>query len=238
LMLKLYGEIEAEKLAAATVEKCWADEERQEREKAEQQEKFDWCAEELIQAFQEKKIDQEQLQSSVRALNAKIAIFKGEVVAESDTMSPLATQEETTHDEDGVDEESVESSTQWGKAGATLMPKRKEWSNSVIYVEVVGPVSDIIPSSSLNNRFLCQRDRCKTFKKRPECVIISSEPKCRKCEHDRHRCTWNGENREILWGEIPIRSKRSKGDLLQKSKVDESSDEDVTYIGTSRSEST
>jgi hypothetical protein len=36
------------------------------------------------------------------------------------------------------------------------------------------------------------------FKKRPECIVILSEPKCRKCEHDRHRCTWNGENREIL----------------------------------------
>jgi hypothetical protein len=81
-------------------------------------------------------------------------MFKGEAVAESDTTSPPATQEETTHDEaergeDGVDEESVEPSMQSGKAVATLMPKRKERSNSVIYVEVVGPVSDIIPSSSL-----------------------------------------------------------------------------------------
>jgi hypothetical protein len=133
-MPKLYGEIEAEKSAAATVAKCRAEEERLEREKAEQQEKFDQRAEELIRAFQEKKIDQEQLQSSVRALNAEITIFKGEVVAESDATSPLATQEETTHDEveqgeDGVDEESVEPSTQSGKAGATLMPKRKERSN-------------------------------------------------------------------------------------------------------------
>jgi hypothetical protein len=242
-MPKLYGEIEAQKSAAATIEKRRVEEEKLEREKAEQQEKFDRRAEALIRAFQEKKIDQEKLQSSVRELNAEIAIFKGEAVAESDATSPPATQEETTHDEaergeDEVDEESVEPSTQSGKAVTNLMPKRKERSNSVIYVEVVGPVSDIIRSSSLNNRFLCQCDRCKTFKKRPECVVISSEPKCRKCEHDRHRCTWNGANREILQGEIPIRSKRSKGDLSQKSKVDESSDEDVTYIGTSRSEST
>jgi hypothetical protein len=103
----------------------------------------------------------------------------------------------------------------------------------VIYVEVVGPVSDIILSSSLNNRFLCQCDWCKTFKKRPQCVVILLKPKCHKCEHDWHRCTWNGENREIIWGEIPIRSKRSKGDLSQKAKADESSDEEVTYIGTS-----
>jgi hypothetical protein len=164
-------------------------------------------------------------------------------LAKSDATSPPATQEETTQyeverGEDEVDEESVEPSTQSGKAVATLMPKQKERSNSVIYVEVTGPVSDIIPSNSLNNRFLCQCDRCKTFKKRPECIVISSEPKCHKCEHDRHRCTWNRENREILRGEIPIRSKRSKGDLSQKSKVDESSDEEVTYIGTSRSELT
>jgi hypothetical protein len=118
------------------------------------------------------------------------------------------------------------------------MPKRKERSNSVIYVEVVGPVSNIISLSSLNNEFLCQCDQCKTFKKRPQCVMISSESKCRKCEHDRHRCTWNGENRGILQGEIPIRSKRSKGDFSQKAKVDESSDEEVTYIGASRGKST
>jgi hypothetical protein len=223
-----------EKLAAAMVEKCRAEEERREREKTEQQEKFDQRAEELIRAFQEKRIDQEQLQSSVWALNAEIAALKGEAIAESVAASLLATQEETTHDEaERDDEESVKPSTQSGKAVDTLMPKRKERSNSVIYVEVVGLVSDIILSSSLNNRFLCQCDRCKTFKKRPQCVVISSEPKCRKCEHDRHRCTWNGENRGILQGEIPIQSKRSKGDLLQKAKVDESSDEEVTYIGTS-----
>jgi hypothetical protein len=40
-MPKLYGEIEAEKLVAATAEKHGTDEERREREKAEQQEKFD-----------------------------------------------------------------------------------------------------------------------------------------------------------------------------------------------------
>jgi hypothetical protein len=153
----------------------------------------------LIRAFQEKRINQEQLQFNIRALNAEIAVFKGEVIAESIATSPPATQEETMHDEaergeDEVDEESVKPSTQSGKAVDTLMPKRKERSNSVIYVEVVGLVSNIISLSSLNNKFLRQCDRCKTFKKRPQCVVISSEPKCRKCEHNRHRCTWNGEN--------------------------------------------
>jgi hypothetical protein len=119
---------------------------------------FDQRAEELIQAFQEKRIDQEKLQLSVQALNAEIAVFKGEAIAESVAMSPPATQEEMMHDEaeqgeDKVDEESVEPSTQSGKAVATLMPKRKERSNSLIYVEVVGPVSNIILSSSLNNEF-------------------------------------------------------------------------------------
>jgi hypothetical protein len=152
LMPKLHGEIEAEKLAAAMVDKHRAEEERREREKTEQQEKFDRRAEELIRAFQEKKIDQEKLQLSVWALNAEIAVFKGEAIAESIATSPPATQEETTHDEaergeDGVDEESVELSTQSGKAVGTLMPKQKERSNSVIYVDVVGPVSNIIPSS-------------------------------------------------------------------------------------------
>jgi hypothetical protein len=55
-------------------------------------------------------------------------IFKGEALAESDATSPPATQEETTHNEaergeDGVDEESVEPSTQSGKAIANLMHK-------------------------------------------------------------------------------------------------------------------
>jgi hypothetical protein len=134
-MPKLHGEIEAEKLAAAkakeeekVAEKRRVDEEWQEREKVEQQEKFDRHVEELIRAFQEKKINQEKLQASIQALNAEIAIFKGEAVAESVTMSPPATQEETTHDEaergkDEVDEESVEPSTQSGKAVVTLMPK-------------------------------------------------------------------------------------------------------------------
>jgi hypothetical protein len=60
-MPKLYGEIEVEKSAAVTVAKRRAEEERLEREKAEQQEKFDRRVEELIRAFQEKKIDQEKL---------------------------------------------------------------------------------------------------------------------------------------------------------------------------------
>jgi hypothetical protein len=113
LMPKLHGEIEVEKSAAATAEKRRANEEQREREKGEQQEKFDRRAEELIRAFQEKKIDQEKLQSSVQVLNADIAIFKGEAMAESVAMSPPATQEETTHDEAErgeveVDEESIE----------------------------------------------------------------------------------------------------------------------------------
>jgi hypothetical protein len=95
--------------------------------------------EELIWAFQEKRIDQEQLQSSVRALNAEIAALKGEAIAESVAASLSGTQEEMTHDEAKQDdEESVELLTQSGKAIDTLMHKRKERSNSVIYVEVVG----------------------------------------------------------------------------------------------------
>jgi hypothetical protein len=64
--------------------------------------------EELIRVFREKKIDQEKLQSSVRALNAEIAIFKGEAVAESDVTSPPATQEETTHNKAERDENEVD----------------------------------------------------------------------------------------------------------------------------------
>jgi hypothetical protein len=50
------------------------------------------------------------------------------------------------------------------------------------------------------------------------------ERRCKKCQTDKSRCSWRGNSREVVEGEVSITHKRSKGELATQG--DESSSED------------
>jgi hypothetical protein len=71
---------------------------------------------------------------------------------------------------------------------------------------------------------LLQCDRCLTRKLKPSCVTTLYEQCCKKCQTDKSRCSWRGQSREVIEGEVTITSKRSRGKLV--SQADESSSGD------------
>jgi hypothetical protein len=70
---------------------------------------------------------------------------------------------------------------------------------------------------------------------KPKCITTPHERRCKKCQTDKSRCSWRGQSREVVEGEVAITHKWSKGELAMQ--ADElSSEDEVQEVGAPRGE--
>jgi hypothetical protein len=105
-------------------------------------------------------------------------------VAETPATTPYQTTTQDDEGEDEVEEEVPESM----KVKAVVPSSSKckgRGDGSVVYAEVSGLVSIILNYfKMIKYLYALQCDRCKTYKKLPQCIVVANDLRCSKCVHN------------------------------------------------------